>query len=472
MRADPEQADPEQADPEQARRVEQRGWCWYDWANSVFQTSIVTVFLSLYLTDLAVNAARTDLERNGPAPCPDGDSLLRCDVSLLGLTFPAGSAWGYLISIATVVQVLVLPITGAIADRTQNKRTMLAVFAFSGAAVTALLALVAGTNWQLAVPLFIVANMCYGASIVVYYAYLPEIASPDERDDVSSRGWAFGYLGGGLGLAVQLGIFLGNETVGLSSSDAVRLCFVFAGVWWAGFTLIPLRRLRRHQPPQGDEQGAAVLTAGFRQLGATLREARAVPLTLAYLGAYLVFADGINTVVQVSALYGKQELRLPQETLIVTILIVQFVAFGGALLHGAIARRVGAKRTILGSLLVWIAVLGAAYFVQAGQELQFYALAVGIGLVLGGTNALSRSLFSQMVPPGREGAYFSLYEIGERSTSWLGPLLFAGIGQATGSFRLAILSLVAFFVVGFVLVALVPVRRAIRAAGNPEPVIV
>ena len=121
---------------------------------------------------------------------------------------------------------------------------------------------------------------------------------------------------------------------------------------------------------------------------------------------------------------------------------------------------------------MWVLVLGAAYFVQAGQQLQFYALAVGIGLVLGGTNALSRSLFSQLVPPGREGAYFSLYEIGERSTSWLGPLLFAGIGQVTGSFRLAILSLVAFFLVGFVIVALVPVRRAIRAAGNPEPVIV
>jgi len=461
-----------QPDPAQVRRAEQRGWCWYDWANSVFQTSIVTVFLSLYLTEVAVNAAQLDVRRNGPAPCPDGNSLLRCDVSLLGLTFPAGSAWGYLVSFATVVQVVVLPITGALADRTQNKRAMLGMFAFCGATVTALLALVADTNWQLAVPLFVVANICYGASIVVYYAYLPEIALPDERDDVSSRGWAFGYLGGGLGLALQLGIFLGHESLGLSSGDAVRLCFVVAGVWWAGFTLIPLRRLRRHQPPQGDEHGAAVLTAGFRQLATTLREARGVPLTLAFLGAYLVYADGISTVVQVSAQYGDQELRLPQETLIVTILIVQFVAFGGALLHGAIANRIGAKRTILGSLLVWIGVLGVAYFVEAGQQLQFYGLAVGIGLVLGGTNALSRSLFSQMVPPGREGAYFSLYEIGERSTSWLGPLLFAGIGQATGSFRLAILSLVIFFVIGFVLVALVPVRRAIRAAGNPEPAIV
>ncbi|MGH3980658.1 MAG: MFS transporter [Pseudonocardiaceae bacterium] len=454
------------------RRREQRGWCWYDWANSVFPTSIVTVFLSLYLTEVAVGAARTDLARNGPSPCPGENSLVRCDVSLLGLQFPAGSLWGYLLSVATVVQVLVLPITGAIADRTQNKRGMLAVFAFGGAGFTALLALVAGTNWQLAVPVFVLANICYGVSVVVYYSVLPEIADADERDGVSSRGWAFGYLGGGLALAVQLAVFLGHEALGLSTGDAVRVCFVLSGAWWAVFTLIPLARLRRHQPPQGSERGAAVLTAGFRQLGVTLREARMFPLTLGFLGAYLVFTDGISTVTRVSALYGDQELRLPQETLIATILLVQFVAFGGALLHGRVARHVGAKRTILGSLVVWIAVIGAAYFLQAGQQLQFYGLAVGIGLVLGGTNALSRSLFSQMVPPGREAAYFSLYEIGERSTSWLGPLLFAGIGQATGSFRLAIVSLVAFFVIGFVATALVPVRRAIRAAGNPEPAVV
>lgn len=136
------------------RRREQRAWCWYDWANSVFPTSVITVFLSLYLTSVAVAAARADTARNGPAPCPDG-SLVRCEVSLLGVSFPAGSLWGYLLALATVVQVLVLPVTGAIADRTQNKRAMLAVFAFTGAALTALLATVAGMNWQLAVPLFV-----------------------------------------------------------------------------------------------------------------------------------------------------------------------------------------------------------------------------------------------------------------------------------------------------------------------------
>lgn len=152
-----------------------------------------------------------------------------------------------------------------------------------------------------------------------------------------------------------------------------------------------------------------------------------------------------------------------------TILIVQFVAFAGAVLHGRIAARFGAKRTILGSLVGWTVVVTGAYFVTAGQQLQFYAVAFGIGLVLGGTLALTRSLFSQMVPPGREAEYFALYEIGEKGTSWLGPLVFAAVADATGSFRPAIISLIVFFVVGGVALALVPVRRAIREAGNDEP---
>ncbi|MBW4722091.1 MFS transporter [Saccharothrix obliqua] len=450
------------------RKREQRGWIWYDWANQVFPTSVITVFLSGYLTVVAKEAAREDTARNGARACVDS-SLQQCDVSLFGLHFPAGSLWGYLLSVATVVQVVVLPVMGAIADRTQNKRRMLGGLAFTGAAATAALALVGGSDWHLGVVLFILANMCYGASVVVYYAFLPEIAGPDERDAVSSRGWAFGYLGGGLALAVQLALFVGHDAVGIGETTAVRIGFVMSGLWWAVFTLIPLARLKRHQQPHGGERGASVITAGFRELRQTVRQARAFPLTLAFLGTYLIYTDGIATVANVSAQYGRDELRLEETALITTILIVQFVAFAGARLHGWAASRWGAKHTIMASLLVWIGVIGAAYFVQAGQEVQFYLLAVGIGIVLGGTNALSRSLFSQMIPPGREAQYFSLYEVGERSTSWLGPLVFAGVGQATGSFRLAIISLVVFFAIGFALMFFVPVRKAITASGNPVP---
>ncbi|MEU4746707.1 MFS transporter, partial [Actinosynnema sp. NPDC023658] len=337
------------------RKREQRGWTWYDWANSVFPTSVVTVFLSGYLTAVAKEAALADTARNGPTPCADGP-LRQCDISLFGAHFPAGSLWGYLLSIATVVQVVVLPVMGAIADRTQNKLRMLGGLAFTGSAATIALAAVGGDNWHLGVALFILGNICYGASVVVYYAFLPEIATPDERDAVSSRGWAFGYLGGGVALAVQLALFIGHDAVGLGEGAAVRVGFVLSGLWWAGFTLIPLTRLKRHQAPHGTESGASVVTAGFAELRQTVKQARLFPLTLAFLGTYLIYTDGIATVANVSAQYGRDELELDETVLITTILIVQFVAFFGGMLHGRLARAWGAKRTIMVSLCVWIVV--------------------------------------------------------------------------------------------------------------------
>ncbi|MBK1783096.1 MFS transporter [Prauserella cavernicola] len=457
------------------RKREQRGWYFYDWANSSFYTSVITVFGALYMSSVAAEDAKSDLVRNGPTPCVDAqgvdNNLQNCDISLFGLVFPAGSLWGYLLSVATIIQVLVLPITGAIADRSQYKKRILGGFAFLGSAASALLFFVSGDRWELGVVLYIIGSIGYGASIVTYYSFLPDIATPDERDAVSARGWAFGYLGGGLALAIQLAFYLSHESFGIDQSMAVRICFLSSGLWWALFTIIPLRRLKERQPPHGAEHGVGVVRAGFTELRTTVRAARAFPLTLAFLGAYLIYTDGISTVVAVSAQYGTEELRFSDEVLIATILVIQFVAYFGGIAHGLVARRIGAKKTILGSLVVWIVVITGAYFVEAGQEMQFYAVAVGIGLVLGGTNALSRSLYSQMIPAGKEAQYYSLYEIGERGTSWLGPLLFAGVGQATGSFRYAIIALVIFFVVGFILVALVPVRRAIAAAGNREPAV-
>jgi UMF1 family MFS transporter len=459
------------------RRREQRGWVWYDWANSVFPTSVTTVFGSLYLTAVAAEAALADTATNGPNPCPsDGDGgtnkLVDCQIALFGLHFQAGSLWGYLLAVATVIQVLVVPVMGAIADRTQRKKRMLASFAFGGAVATTLMAFVAGSNWQLGAVLFILGNIGYGTSVAIYYSFIPDIATADERDGLSTRGWAFGYLGGGCALLLQLVVYLMHESLGLTEGNAAQIAFLTSGLWWAAFTLIPLRRLKDHQRPHGSEHGVGgAISGGFRELANTLRQAKAFPLTLAFLGTYLIYTDGISTVANVSAQYGSEELNFESTVLITTILIVQFVAFVGGWLHGLVARRFGAKRTIMMSLTVWVVVIAAAYFVQAGQAVQFYALAGGIGLVLGGTNALSRSLFSQMVPPGKEAQYFSVYEIGERATSWMGPLLFAAVAGATGSYRPAIISLVIFFFLGLVLMFFVPVRKAIRAVGNPEPAV-
>ena len=435
-----------------ARRREQRGWYFYDWANSAFSTTVATVFLGPYLLAVTENAA-------------DATGY----VHPLGIPVLAGSFFPYILALSVVLQVFLLPVTGAIADRVERKRRLLALFAYIGAIATMGMYLIQGSAYLFGGLLFVIANLSFGASVVVYNAFLPEIAGPDERDRVSSRGWALGYLGGGLLLVANLALFSAHEALGLSAGHAVRISLLSAGVWWALFTLIPLRTLRDRGSARSGERGAAVVTAGFRQLLGTLRASRAYPQTLLFLGAYLLYNDGIQTVITLTAVYGEAELRFGTGTIISVTLMVQFVAFLGALLLGALARFFGAKRVVLVSLILWTGAVAGAYFLQAGAVWQFYLLAAFIGIVLGGSQALSRSLFSQMIPSGKEAEYFSLYEISERGTSWLGPLLFGLTLQLTGSYRSSLASLIVFFVLGFVLLTLVDVRRAITEAGNPPP---
>ncbi|HYX94739.1 MAG TPA: MFS transporter [Geodermatophilus sp.] len=433
---------------DRALRRERFGWYSYDWAMSVFNTSVTTVFLGPYLTSVAEEAAG-----------PDGR------LGFLGLAIPPGSWFSYVLSASVLVQVLVLPLTGAVADRTGRKRELLAGSTAVGALATTALYFVADGRYLLGAVLFVLANISFGAATVVYYSWLPDLAAPDERDAVSSRGWAFGYVGGALLLAVHLGLVLAAPSLGLTTGEAVRICLATAGLWWGAFTVFTVSRLR-NRPVR---EAAGRPRSGFRQLATTVREMRAFPLTLWFLGAYLLFNDGVQTVISLSATYATEELGLEQSVLTGAILMVQVVAIGGALGLGRLAARYGARRTVLGALVAWIGVLVAAYFLQAGAVGQFYALAAVIGLVQGGTQALSRSLFSQLIPAGKEAEYYGFYEISDRGTSWLGPLAFGLTYQLTGSYRLAIVSLVVFFVAGFVALAALPVRRAVVAAGNTPP---
>ncbi|WP_415948459.1 MFS transporter [Streptomyces sp. KLOTTS4A1] len=431
------------------RRHEQRGWYFYDWACSVYSTSVLTVFLGPYLTEVAKSAAGAD-----------------GFVHPLGIPVRAGSFFPYAVSASLVVALIAMPLVGAAADRTGRRKPLLAAAAYLGAGATAAMFLLDGDRYLLGGLLLVIANASFAVAMALYNAYLPQIAAPEERDAVSARGWAFGYAAGALVLVLNLILFTAHESFGVSEGTAVRICLASAGVWWGVFTLVPLARLRdRPREPAG--QAPAV--GGWRQLRATLKDMRGRPLTLAFLLAYLAYNDGVQTVISQASVYGSEELGLGQSTLIVAVLLVQLLAVAGALAMGRLARVHGAKRTILGSLVVWTLILGAGYFLPAGAPVWFFVLASGIGLVLGGTQALSRSLFSHLVPRGKEAEYFAAYEMSDRGISWLGPLIFGLTYQATGSYRDAILSLVAFFVIGFVLLARVPVRRAVEEAGNRVP---
>lgn len=436
-----------ESDETAGRRREQRGWYFYDWACSVYSTSVLTVFLGPYLTSVAKRAADTDGY-----------------VHPLGVPVSAGSFFAYSVSLSVIVAVLVMPLVGAAADRSGHKKPLLGAAAYVGATATACMFFVGGDRYLLGGALLVVANAAQSVAMMLYNSYLPQIAPPGERDAVSSRGWAFGYAAGSLVLVANLVLYLAHDSFGVSESAAVRICLASAGLWWGGFTVIPLLRLR-DRPAIAREATAP----GLRRLAATVRDMRRHPLTLSFLLAYLVYNDGIQTVISQASVYGSEELGLSQATLIGAVLLVQVLAVAGALGMGRLARAYGAKRTILGSLVAWTLTLCAGFFLPAGAPVAFFLLAGAIGLVLGGSQALSRSLFSHLVPPGKEAEYFSAYEMSDRGMSWLGPLLFGLTYQLTGSYRDAIVSLVAFFVIGFLLLARVPVRRAIGDAGNPAP---
>jgi UMF1 family MFS transporter len=438
--------------PEAAsRRRERAGWYMYDFANSAFSTTVVTALLGPYLTAIAKAGARAD-----------------GDVEVLWglLSFKAGSLWPYATAVSVILQVFVLPVTGAIADRTALKKQLLALFAYVGAGATCGLVFLTGDRYLLGATLFIIANVALGASVVVYNSFLPQIASEGDRDKVSSRGWAMGYLGGGLLFLLNLiALLLGDKD---QQADIARWSLVSAGVWWAGFTTFTMLWLRNRPPVDGHAHGF-VLTDGFTQFWRTLRGLRAFPLTLFFLITFLIYNDGIQTVIALAGTYGSEELGFELDALMPVVLMVQILAFGGAILLGWLARLFGATKTVLGALVGWVGVLVIAYLMPAHNLPLFLALGAGIGLVLGGSQALSRSLFSLLIPKGKEGEYFGLYEISDKGTSWLGPLLFGLAFDLTESYRIAILSLIIFFVVGFVMLALVPMRRAVAAVGNTPP---
>lgn len=432
------------------------GWAMYDWANSAFSTTVGTVFLAPYVAALARSAA----EAAGTETVP-----------FFGIPVAPDSFLPYCISFSVGMQVLFLPILGAIADYSHRRKQMMQLFATIGAICTILLFMVTGDLWWLGGVLFILANLAFGAAIVFYNAYLPDIASEDKRDSVSSYGWAMGYLGGGLLLVLNLILYMFSDNFGIPGELAVRINLASAGVWWLGFSFFTWARLRPRHAAHVLPKGETYVSVGFKQLGQTLREVKRFPETLKYLLAYFLYNDGIQTVIAVASTFAAAPLiqgglEQDQTTLTVVILMIQFVAFGGALLWGKLAGRIGAKQSIIVSLVIWLGVVVFAFGGLKGSAssvtIQFFVLGAFIALVMGGSQAISRSLFAQMIPAGREAEFYSFYEISERGTSWTGPLIFGLANQLFGSLRWGILSLIFYFIAGLIVLPMVNVKKAME----------
>lgn len=416
------------------------GWYLYDWANSSFVTSVITVFLGPYLTSIA----RTISDSNGL-------------ITKFGFPIYSDSLFTYLVSFSVILQAVFLPILSSIADYTNMKKSFLFFFAFLGALFTMCLNFLKAETILFGSIAFVLANLFFGLSVVMYNSLLNDISEVGERDRISSIGWAYGYLGGGIVLTVNLIIYLYRANLNLTEDQSIRISMLLAGVWWAFFSFVSYVKLRPLSINTTPLKTERIISQAVSQLRYTISNMSKTKNAMIFLMAYLFYNDGVQSIIVVSSIFGKHELGLSLDFLIIVILLVQFVAFLGALFFERIAKKISAKNTIILSLIIWIVIVLYAFIFLSTKE-EFLLLSILIGLVLGGTQALSRSFFSVLIPKNCEAEYFSLYEISEKGTGWIGPAGFGLVLQFSHSFKFAILSLILFFGIGFLLLYLVEYR--------------
>jgi UMF1 family MFS transporter len=446
-------SDPPAERPGMRRQI--YAWAMYDWANSAYTSLSITV-LMFFISRVVVHAES------------DVAAQLSARAASIGMSVPVENwgatafAWG--ISLSTLVAAVLSPITGAMADARANKRTWLMSTAMCGAVSSCLLALVpAGWGW-VSLALFFLMSLCFELSFGFYNGFLPELASEANMDRVSALGFSFGYVGGGLALGLAFLVFQFGAAVGITSgADQLRAGLWIMGLWWGLFSLPALIILRDQSPPRAPDR-PLWQTARFaaREVRATLGNIRSFSTLATFLLGYLFFNDGIQTVISQASVFAEREIKFEPQELLVMILAFQFICLPGALLVGFVTDKLGQKRTLMICLAIWVLLLTAAYFIQT--KAQFWGLSLLLGLVLGGSQSVSRAMMAVMTPPRRTAEFFGFFNFSGRATSWIGTFLFGLVMAQTGSARLAILSLLALFIIGWAITAQVDVARGQREA--------
>jgi UMF1 family MFS transporter len=421
------------------RTKEQRAWAAYDWANSAFQCTIITAVFPVYFASVAA------------ADLPPAVATERFATAT---------------TLALAIVAIISPVLGAYADFAGAKKRLLGLFLGLGVLTTAMMVQVGRGDWLLAALLFVLANIGVSGSFVFYDSLLPHIARDEEMDRVSSAGYAIGYLGGGILLAINLAWILQPGWFGLADAGvASRLSFLSVAIWWLVFAIPLFRHVPEPAVSAVRVPGVHPAVQSFRQLAATLRELRQYRQAFLMLVAFLIYNDGIGTIIRMAGPYG-QEIGLPQESLIMAFVMVQFVGIPFAFAFGRLAGRIGAKPSIFIALVVYVLISLVGYFMTTVW--QFFLLSFMVATVQGGSQALSRSLFATMIPKRKSSEFFGFFGVFEKFAGIIGPALFAATVRATGTSRNAILSVIAFFVVGAVLLWMVDVPAGQRAAREAD----
>ncbi|PLX79309.1 MAG: MFS transporter [Desulfuromonas sp.] len=413
-----------------------RPWCLYDWANSAFATVILSALFPVYFAALV----------------PEGGLT----IPGLGKPIPAASLWGYTVAGSLLVIALFAPHVGAWADRRGWQKRLFILLTCSGAICTLGLGLPFSATLGPAMLLFMAGNFSFAGANVFYNAYLPVLAKPEEFDLLSSRGFALGYIGGGVMLAIAFGLILGLPRSGLATiGEATRFGFLLTGIWWFSFALPAMRHLPAIAPQN----------VPARNYSAVFRELLRYPDLFRFLIAFLCFNDGVQTVIAVAAVFAKTELNLDQGSILGCFLLIQFLSWPGTLAFNRVTGKLGQKKALIIGISMFTGITVYAYFMH--HAWQFWLLGICVALILGGCQAISRSLFAQFVPPARQSEFFGFYAISNKFASIGGPILFALVGHLTGSTRLATLALASLFIIGMLILAGVDVQRGRQAALAP-----
>lgn len=409
----------------------QKGWAFYDWANSVYSLVISTAVFPIYFSAVA------------PA-----------EVEIFGRTLESSALYSYSLTFSFLVVVLISPLLSGLADRAGNRLIFLKIFCYLGAGACAGLFFFSEGHLALGLSLSILASIGFWGSIVFYNAYLPEIATLDQQDRLSARGFTLGYLGSGALLISCLLIITFAENLGFHGSGAAtRFCFLLTGLWWAGFAQITFRRLPKPREKAIPER--AYLKAGWQKLSGVYQSFLRRPNLKTMILAFFFLSVGVQTVILLAGIFGSEELGLASERLILTILIIQFVGILGAELFSRLAESRGNVFALQVSVFIWALICVFAYLLQATDplvEYKFYGIGALVGLVLGGIQSLSRSTYAKLIPPGEGNtSYFSFFDVTEKIAIVLGTFLFGFFVDLTGSMRVSALLLSFFFAVSFVI---------------------
>lgn len=403
-------------------RRERWSWAMYDWANSAYSTLSIVVLVT-YIRNVALPGT------------------------------PGTLLWGWGLGLTMMVAALLSPVLGAMADARGNKRHWLIGTTLLGATASSLMFFATPDRPWLLVTLFLLSNIGMELSQGFYNAFLPDIANDEEMGRVSARGFALGYLGGGLALLLAIGVLTAGDKLGIPDDLELRLrlCLAGMGIWWGVFSLPAMLWLRDSRPPLAPEQsGVQIARSAVAQVGRTLRSIRRYKMLALFLLGFLIYNDGVQTVISQASVFATDVVDMEAAELAMVVLMIQFVALPGALLVGQLADRMGHKPTLMLCLAVWIVLLALAFFITTKG--QFWAMAAVAALVLGGTQSVSRAMMGLMTPPAHSAEFFGFFNLTGKATSMFGPILFTSILTATGSPHWALVSLLIFFIVGAALI--------------------